>query len=127
MFFVYSYFRNDSIAKQYLSVNMVGGPPRDPELTISLPICLNFMRSLSLPHNLVTCVGLHFPLTFLKSNAFHQTVDPILDQLDRYRLYILYRLYREATRFVDGKIVKVRFHAGFLPYTTFILLRIYRI
>ncbi|KAF8809047.1 HAD-like protein [Phlegmacium glaucopus] len=34
------------------------------------------------------------------------TIDPILDQLDRYHLYLMYRLYREATRFVDGKIVK---------------------
>jgi len=34
------------------------------------------------------------------------TVDPILDKLDRYHLYLMYRLYREATRFVDGKIVK---------------------
>lgn len=34
------------------------------------------------------------------------TVDPILDKLDRYHLYLMYRLYREATRFADGKIVK---------------------
>ena len=65
MFIAYSFrFRNDSIAKLYLSVNMVGGPPRDLELTISSLICLNFMRSLSLRHNLVTCVSLCFPDTF---------------------------------------------------------------
>ena len=112
MFIVYSFrFRNDLIAIQYLSVNMVGGPPRDPELTISSLICLNFMRLLSLPHNPVTCVGLCL-WHFLNSNAFHQTVDPILDKLDRYHLYLMYRLYREATRFVDGKIVKVCFHTS---------------
>lgn len=65
MFIVYSFrFRNDSIAKQYLSVNMVGGPPRDPELTISSLICLNFMRSLSLPHNPATYVDLFLPDIF---------------------------------------------------------------
>ena len=89
---------------------MVGGPPRDPELTISSLICLNFMSSLSLPHSPVTCVGLCL-WHFSNSNASHQTVDPILEKLDRYNLYLMYRLYRESTRFVDGKIVKVRFHA----------------
>ena len=65
MCIVYSFrFRNDSIAKQYLSVNMVGGPPSDPGLTIFSLICLNFMRSLSLPHNPVTCVGLCLPDAF---------------------------------------------------------------
>ena len=52
------------------------------------------------------------PWYFLNSNAFYQTVDPILDKLDPYNLYIMYRLYRESTRLVDGKIVKVRFHAS---------------
>ena len=127
MFIVYSFrFCNDSIAKQYLSVNMVGGLPRDPELTISSLICLNFMRSLFLRHNLITCVSLS-SWHFLSSNAFRQTVDPILDKLDRYHFYIMYRLYREATRYVDGKIVKVRFHTLSSFALPFILLRIYRI
>ena len=68
-FTVYSFpLHNDSSNKRYFSVNMVGGPPRDLELTISLLICLNFMRSLSLLHNLVTCVDLSLPdtLRFLR-------------------------------------------------------------
>lgn len=37
-----------------------------------------------------------------------QTAAPIVDKLDRYGFFITYRLYREATRVVDGKIIKVR-------------------
>ncbi|KAF9561907.1 HAD-like protein [Agrocybe pediades] len=36
----------------------------------------------------------------------YYTAGPILDKLDRYGFYINYRLFREATRSVDGKIVK---------------------
>ncbi|KAH9485806.1 Mitochondrial import inner membrane translocase subunit TIM50 [Psilocybe cubensis] len=34
------------------------------------------------------------------------TASPILDKLDRYNFYINYRLFREATRTLNGKIVK---------------------
>ncbi|KAJ7767465.1 HAD-like domain-containing protein [Mycena maculata] len=34
------------------------------------------------------------------------TAAPILDKLDRYNFYINHRLYREATRSINGKIVK---------------------
>ncbi|KAF7309668.1 Mitochondrial import inner membrane translocase subunit TIM50 [Mycena indigotica] len=34
------------------------------------------------------------------------TAAPILDKLDRYNFYITHRLYREATRSINGKIVK---------------------
>ncbi|PPQ88498.1 hypothetical protein CVT25_013169 [Psilocybe cyanescens] len=34
------------------------------------------------------------------------TASPILDKLDRYNFYINYRLFREATRTLDGKVVK---------------------
>lgn len=64
------------------------------------------------------------PWHFLNPNPFYQTVDPILDKLDRYNMYIMYRLYREATRFVDGKIVKVRFCASSSALPTFISPRI---
>ncbi|TFK68476.1 NIF-domain-containing protein [Pluteus cervinus] len=36
----------------------------------------------------------------------HYTANPILDKLDRYGFFINYRLFREATRLLDGKIVK---------------------
>ncbi|KAF8959901.1 HAD-like domain-containing protein [Flammula alnicola] len=36
----------------------------------------------------------------------YYTAAPILDKLDRYGFFITYRLYRDATRVVDGKIVK---------------------
>ncbi|KAF8901871.1 HAD-like domain-containing protein [Gymnopilus junonius] len=36
----------------------------------------------------------------------YYTAGPILDKLDRYGFYINYRLFREATRTLDGKIVK---------------------
>ncbi|KAJ7077911.1 HAD-like domain-containing protein [Mycena belliarum] len=34
------------------------------------------------------------------------TAAPILDKLDRYNFFIMHRLYREATRSINGKIVK---------------------
>lgn len=36
----------------------------------------------------------------------HYTAMPIIDKLDRYNFFILYRLFRDATRTVNGKIVK---------------------
>ena len=36
-----------------------------------------------------------------------QTAMPIIDKLDPYNFFILYKLFREATRSVNGKIVKV--------------------
>ncbi|KAJ6621310.1 HAD-like domain-containing protein [Mycena sp. CBHHK59/15] len=36
----------------------------------------------------------------------YYTAAPILDKLDRYNFYINHRLYREATRSINGKIVK---------------------
>lgn len=36
----------------------------------------------------------------------HYTAMPIIEKLDPYNFFIAYRLYREATRSVDGKIVK---------------------
>lgn len=35
-----------------------------------------------------------------------QTAEPVLMQLDKYQFYITYRLYKEATRIKDGKVVK---------------------
>jgi import inner membrane translocase subunit TIM50 len=32
---------------------------------------------------------------------------PIIEKLDPYNFFITYKLFREATRSVDGKIVKV--------------------
>ncbi|KAF8161565.1 HAD-like domain-containing protein [Crassisporium funariophilum] len=36
----------------------------------------------------------------------YYTAGPVLDKLDRYNFYINYRLFREATRSLDGKVVK---------------------
>lgn len=36
----------------------------------------------------------------------HYTAMPIIEKIDPYNFFIAYRLYREATRSVDGKIVK---------------------
>jgi import inner membrane translocase subunit TIM50 len=36
-----------------------------------------------------------------------QTALPILEKLDRYNFFISYHLFREATRSINGKIVKV--------------------
>jgi import inner membrane translocase subunit TIM50 len=36
----------------------------------------------------------------------HFTAMPIIDKLDRYNFFILYRLFRDATRTLNGKIVK---------------------
>ncbi|KZS88216.1 HAD-like protein [Sistotremastrum niveocremeum HHB9708] len=36
----------------------------------------------------------------------HYTAEPVLMQLDKYQFYITYRLYKEATRLKDGKVVK---------------------
>lgn len=37
-----------------------------------------------------------------------QHAGPITEKLDPYQFYIMYKLFREATRFVDGQVVKVR-------------------
>jgi TFIIF-interacting CTD phosphatase-like protein len=47
-----------------------------------------------------------------------QTAGPIIDKLDRYNFYINHRLFREATRSINGKIVKVRISIGHLPDLT---------
>lgn len=36
-----------------------------------------------------------------------QTAMPIIEKLDPYNFFILYKLFRESTRSVNGKIVKV--------------------
>ncbi|KAF7356753.1 Mitochondrial import inner membrane translocase subunit TIM50 [Mycena venus] len=43
-------------------------------------------------------------VVFTSQNFY--TAAPILDKLDRYNFYISHRLYREATRSINGKIVK---------------------
>ncbi|KAJ7126533.1 HAD-like domain-containing protein [Mycena crocata] len=43
-------------------------------------------------------------VVFTSQNFY--TAAPILDKLDRYQFYISHRLYREATRSINGKIVK---------------------
>jgi len=41
---------------------------------------------------------------FTSQPFFH--AGPIVEKLDPYSFYIMYRLFREGTRFVDGKVVK---------------------
>jgi TFIIF-interacting CTD phosphatase-like protein len=46
-----------------------------------------------------------------------QTADPIIEKLDPLHALITYRLFREATRYHDGKLVKVSlFSALTNPY-----------
>ncbi|KAF8216325.1 HAD-like protein [Mycena galopus ATCC 62051] len=46
-----------------------------------------------------------YEVVIFTSQNFY-TAAPILDKLDRYNFYISHRLYREATRSINGKIVK---------------------
>jgi hypothetical protein len=38
-----------------------------------------------------------------------QTAMPVAEKLDPFTAYLPYKLYRESTRYVDGKVVKVSF------------------
>jgi hypothetical protein len=40
--------------------------------------------------------------------ADSQTAMPVAEKLDPFTAYLPYRLYRESTRYVSGKVVKVR-------------------
>jgi len=51
--------------------------------------------------------ALHLSIMNILFNLIAQTAAPIVDKLDRYGFFITYRLYREATRVTDGKLVKV--------------------
>lgn len=48
---------------------------------------------------------------------------PILEKLDRYNFFINYRLFREATRSINGKIVKVHFPSSVLDSSAKLLLQ----
>lgn len=49
------------------------------------------------------------PITTRVDAQNQQTAMPIIEKLDPYNFFITYKLFRESTRSVDGKIVKVTF------------------
>lgn len=49
-----------------------------------------------------------------------QTAMPILDKLDPYQFFITYKLFRDATRSVNGTPVKVRNIPLVIPLTKFV-------
>jgi len=57
-------------------------------------------------HNSVSLCGSLSNTSLDNSNSTIQTAIPILEKLDRYNFFINYRLFREATRSINGKIVK---------------------
>lgn len=52
-------------------------------------------------------VGLELVFSYSLLLSILQTATPIVEKLDPYNMFIQHRLFRESTRSVDGKIVKV--------------------
>ena len=52
-------------------------------------------------------MSIDFSYIFVSLEEIVQTAAPILDKLDRYGFFINHRLFREATRSINGQIVKV--------------------